>query len=219
MENIDKIYYINLDHRTDRKAEIEQEFASHFGGTILEHRVERFPAIKHNQGLFGCSISHLEVIKRAKANCAKYIIVFEDDFKFLVSKEIFAENINALFQQVDNGLDFKVIMLAYNAMNRFEVRENAMNRFEVRENALLDSTTDVQTCAGYLVNSKYFDELIQCWEHGVQMYQETGQDWIYCCDQYWKKLQKEKWYLFKTRIGKQRAGFSDCGQRVIDYNF
>jgi len=150
----------------------------------------------------------LEVIKRAKANCAKYIIVFEDDFKFLVSKEIFAENINALFQQVDNGLDFKVIMLAYNAMNRSEIPNNT----------LLDITTESQTCAGYLVNSKYFDELIQCWEHGVHMYEETGQDWIYSCDQYWKKLQKEKWYLFKTRIGKQRAGFSDCGQRVIDYN-
>jgi GR25 family glycosyltransferase involved in LPS biosynthesis len=208
MENIDKIYYINLDHRIDRRTEIEHEFASHFRSTILEHRVERFPAIKHNQGLLGCSISHLEVIKRAKANGAKYIIVFEDDFEFLVSKEIFAENINTLFKQVENGLDFKVIMLAYNAMNRFEVKENA----------LLDSTTDVQTCAGYLVNGKYFDELIQCWEHGVHMYEETGQDWIYCCDQYWKNLQKEKWYLFKTRIGKQRAGFSDCGKTFTDYN-
>ena len=208
MENIDKIYYINLDHRIDRRTEIEHEFASHFRSTILEHRIERFPAIKHNQGLLGCSISHLEVIKRAKANGAKYIIVFEDDFEFLVSKEIFAENINALFKQVENGLDFKVIMLAYNAMNRFEVNDNA----------LLDSTTDVQTCAGYLVNGKYFDELIQCWEHGVHMYEETGQDWIYCCDQYWKNLQKEKWYLFKTRIGKQRAGFSDCGKNFNDYN-
>lgn len=208
MENIDKIYYINLDHRIDRRTEIEHEFSSHFRGTILEHRIERFPAIKHTLGLLGCSISHLEVIKRAKANGAKYIIVFEDDFEFLVSKEIFAENINTLFKQVENGLDFKVIMLAYNAINRFEVRENA----------LLDSTTDVQTCAGYLVNGKYFDELIQCWEHGVHMYEETGHDWIYCCDQYWKNLQKEKWYLFKTRIGKQRAGFSDCGKNFTDYN-
>ena len=208
MENIDKIYYINLDHRIDRRTEIEHEFASHFRSTILEHRIERFPAIKHNQGLLGCSISHLEVIKRAKANGAKYIIVFEDDFEFLVSKEIFAENINKLFKLVENGLDFKVIMLAYNAMNRFEVNDNA----------LLDSTTDVQTCAGYLVNGKYFDELIQCWEHGVHMYEETGQDWIYCCDQYWKNLQKEKWYLFKTRIGKQRAGFSECGKTFTDYN-
>jgi GR25 family glycosyltransferase involved in LPS biosynthesis len=208
MENIDKIYYINLDHRTDRRTEIENEFASHFGGTILEQRIERFPAIKHQNGLFGCSISHLEVIKRAKASGSKYVIVFEDDFEFLVSKEIFTENINTLFQQVNNGLDFKVVMLAYNAINRSEIPNNT----------LLDITTESQTCSGYLVNSKYFDELIQCWEHGVQLYAITGQEWIYCCDQYWKNLQKEKWYLFKTRLGKQRPGFSDNAQAYCNHN-
>lgn len=207
MENIDKIYYINLDHRIDRRTEIETEFATHFGGTILEHRIERFPAIKHNQGLLGCSISHLEVIKRARDSGAKYIIVFEDDFEFLVSKETLEANITSLFQQVENGLDFKVVMLAYNAMNRAEIPNND----------LLDITTEVQTCAGYLVNSKYFDELISCWEYGVHMYQHIGQEWIYCCDQYWKILQKEKWYLFKTRIGKQRAGFSDNAQRYCNH--
>lgn len=209
MDNIDKIYYINLDHRTDRKEQFEHQITTHFANSILEPRIERFPAIKHEQGLLGCSISHLEVIKKARQTDSKYIIVFEDDFEFLVSRETFLSNLNQLFQQVETGgLDFKVVMLAYNANNRAEIENNY----------LLDSTTDVQTCSGYLVNSKYFDELIACWEEGVKMYQATGRDWIYCCDQYWKKLQKEKWFLFKTRIGKQRAGFSDCGKRIVDYN-
>jgi len=209
MDNIDKIYYINLDHRTDRKEQFENQITTHFKDSILESRIERFPAIKHEQGLLGCSMSHLEVIKKARQTDAKYILVFEDDFEFIVSRETFLTNLEQLFQQVEtNGLDFKVIMLAYNANNRAEIYAND----------LLDYTTDVQTCAGYLVNSKYFDELITCWEEGVKMYQETGKDWIYCCDQYWKKLQKEKWFLFKTRIGKQRAGFSDCGLKYVDYN-
>ena len=208
MDNIDKIYYINLDYRTDRKEQFEHQIITHFANSILEPRIERFPAIKHEQGLLGCSISHLEVIKKARQTDAKYIIVFEDDFEFLVSRETFLSNLNQLFQQVETGgLNFKVVMLAYNANNRVEIENNY----------LLDSTTDVQTCSGYLVNSKYFDELIACWEEGIKMYQETGRDWIYCCDQYWKKLQKEKWFLFKTRIGKQRAGFSDCGLKFVDY--
>lgn len=208
MEYIDKIYYINLDHRTDRKIEIENELNTHFTSDD-QHKIIRFPAIKHEQGLLGCSMSHLEVIKHARASNAKYIIVFEDDFEFLVSMEIFNDNITKLFQQVnENNLDFKVVMLAYNAINTYEIPNND----------LLYATTNVQTCAGYLVNSKYFDELITCWEYGVAMYQQTWQDWIYCCDQYWKKLQNEKWYLFKTRIGKQRAGYSDCGKRNVDYN-
>ena len=208
MENIGKIYYINLDHRIDRRTEIEGEFASHFGGTILEHRIERFPAIKHQQGLFGCSLSHLEVIKRARKSGAKYVIIFEDDFQFIVSKEIFKANIDAFFHQVANGLDFKIVMLAYNAINRAEIPGNT----------LLDITTEAQTCAGYLVNGAYFDELIRCWEEGVHMYAKTGQEWIYCCDQYWKILQKEKWYLFKMRIGRQRPGFSDNAQAYCDHN-
>lgn len=210
MDNIDKIYYINLDYRTDRKEQFENQITTHFKDSILESRIERFPAIKHEKGLLGCSMSHLEVIKKASQTNSKYIIVFEDDFEFIVSRETFLSNLKQLFQQVEtetSGLDFKVVMLAYNANNRVEIENNN----------LLDSTTDVQTCAGYLVNSKYFDELIACWEEGVKMYQETGRDWIYCCDQYWKKLQKEKWFLFKTRIGKQRAGFSDCGLKFVDY--
>lgn len=211
MDNIDKIYYINLDYRTDRKEQFENQITTHFKDSILESRIERFPAIKHEKGLLGCSMSHLEVIKKARQTNSKYILVFEDDFEFIVSRETFLSNLEQLFQQVEteiSGLDFKVVMLAYNANNRTEIENNK----------LLDSTTDVQTCAGYLVNSKYFDELIACWEEGVKMYQETGRDWIYCCDQYWKKLQKEKWFLFKTRIGKQRAGFNDCGKRIVDYN-
>jgi len=211
MDKIDKIYYINLDYRTDRKEQFENQITTHFKDSILESRIEHFPAIKHEQGLLGCSMSHLEVIKKARNTNAKYIIVFEDDFEFLVSREAFLSNLKQLFHQVEtetSGFDFKVVMLAYNANNRFEIENND----------LLDSTTDAQTCAGYLVNSKYFDELIACWEEAVKMYQVTGRDWIYCCDQYWKKLQKEKWFLFKTRIGKQRAGFSDCSNRIVDYN-
>lgn len=208
MNNIDKIYYINLEHRIDRKKQFEQQITTHFKDSILETCIERFPAIKHNQGLLGCSMSHLEVIKKAKQACARYIIVFEDDFEFIVSREIFETNLEQLFEHVKAvGFDFKVVMLAYNTNNRLEIENNN----------LLDSSSDVQTCSGYLVNSKYFDELIQCWEEGVKMYQQTGKDWIYCCDQYWKKLQKEKWFLFKTQIGKQRAGFSDCGQCMVDY--
>jgi GR25 family glycosyltransferase involved in LPS biosynthesis len=216
MENIDKIYYINLDHRLDRKKQFEQQIESHLqnnantnANILLDSRIERFAAIENIQGLLGCSMSHLEVIKKAKQANARYILVFEDDFEFIVSKDIFENNITNLFKLVNAGLDFKVVMLAYNAQNIFPCNDIC--------NALLYKTTDVQTCAGYLVNSAYFDELIECWSEGVKLYQETGQDWIYCCDQYWKKLQKEKWFLFKTRIGKQCAGFSDCGKRFTDY--
>ena len=76
---IDKIIYINLDKRTDRKAEIEQE---------LQHnnlRFERFPAIQTPEGCIGCSLSHLQVVKLAKERGYNNILILEDDFMFLSS--------------------------------------------------------------------------------------------------------------------------------------
>ena len=60
--NIDKIIYINLDKRQDRKTEIENELISK---ELLNF--ERFLAIETpGFGILGCSQSHLEVLKLAK---------------------------------------------------------------------------------------------------------------------------------------------------------
>ena len=42
MNNIDKIYYINLEHRTDRKEQFEKQITTHFANSILESRIELF---------------------------------------------------------------------------------------------------------------------------------------------------------------------------------
>ena len=64
MENIDKIIYINLDRRLDRKQEIAQEFDKM---NISKEKIIRFSAInnKSRPGV-GCTESHLEVLKLAK---------------------------------------------------------------------------------------------------------------------------------------------------------
>jgi glycosyl transferase family 25 len=202
---IDKIFYINLDSRTDRREHFESHVIPYFKD--LELRLERFPAIQNSNGAIGCSLSHLAILKKAKQEGYRYCLILEDDFQFLVSKEVFYEQLHNLFnlvQQKESPLDFKVIMLAYNAIN-----QEPFNDF-------LDKTTNAQTTAGYIVNSAYYDELITCWEEGYQLFLQTGQHWNYSCDQYWKQLQKEKWFLFKTRIGRQIAGYSDCGKRYLD---
>lgn len=205
MENIDKILYINLEKRTDRKDEIETELKTHLTEDDYSNKVERFDAILNlDSGSLGCVRSHIETLKLARSRNYKYIIIFEDDFEFIIEKDEFYNNINELFKMVNNGLEFKVVMLSYNALNRFDY------------NNLLDLTTDVQTASGYLVNCKYLDALINCIEEGEHMLRLTGKHWIYMNDQIWKQLQGDKWYLFKTRMGKQRAGFSDIGKCFYD---
>ena len=107
---IDKIIYINLDHRTDRKKEIENELEK-----FNLKNYERFPAIKHINGAIGCSKSHLEIIKNAKQQGYKNILVLEDDFEFLVSKDQFYDQLYKLLQT-----PFDVSLLAYSTPYLYE---------------------------------------------------------------------------------------------------
>jgi GR25 family glycosyltransferase involved in LPS biosynthesis len=76
----DGIYCINLDERRDRWANAVSEF-SKIG--ILD-RVKRFPAIKHSDGSLGCTLGIVSILKIAKENNFKNVLIFEDDVKFIV---------------------------------------------------------------------------------------------------------------------------------------
>lgn len=76
----DEIYCINLDERTDRWQHAQLEFEK---AGILD-RVIRFSAIKHEDGRLGIIKSNLAIIKIAKEKKLKNVLVFEDDFKFIV---------------------------------------------------------------------------------------------------------------------------------------
>ena len=85
---IDHIFYINLEERVDRKNLIEIELNK------FDLKYERFPAIKDEMGIYGCGLSHLSVLKLAKERGYKNVLIFEDDFTFLVSKEEFETFLN-----------------------------------------------------------------------------------------------------------------------------
>lgn len=198
-QNIDKIIYINLDKRADRKEEIENEL-NHFAIT----NYERFPAIETaGFGILGCSNSHLEVLKLAKERGYKNILILEDDFQFLVTKEVFEEELTKLFE-----IDFDVCMLSYN-----------LNDGRECEYPFLWKAHDVQTASGYIVNSTFYDSLIHVYEESTRMLEQTRMHWLYANDQSWKILQPQNnWYCFKTRIGKQRDGFSDNANSFVIYD-
>ena len=204
---LDAIYYINLEHRTDKRHHIETNVLPYFEGTPLETRIERFPAIYHQNGAIGCSLSHLEVAKKAKRNGTRYYLVFEDDFEFLINKSEFQTWLTSLFTPPQ--LDFKVVMLAYNALHS----EPFYN------SNILNWSNNAQTTAGFIVNCVYIDELIACWENGINRFLETGEHWNWACDQCWKLLQKEKWFISAVRIGKQKPAISDIGQQWVEPNF
>ena len=94
--HIDKIFYINLDKRDDRKTEIDNELKN-YG---LYDKVERITAFHTpGQGILGCTMSHLHAIKLAKERNYSNVLILEDDFQFTISKENFEKQLQLFFRK------------------------------------------------------------------------------------------------------------------------
>jgi GR25 family glycosyltransferase involved in LPS biosynthesis len=137
------------------------------------------------------------VLKLAKARGYKNVLVFEDDFTFLIPKEHFWSLLEQALKEAPN---YDVIMLGYNVIQSEEFSPTLMKVLEA------------QAGSAYLVNETMYDALISVWDEGTKMLFETGEHWLYASDQAWKVLQPHaKWYALTTRVGKQRPSFGNTG--------
>lgn len=189
------MFYINLESRTDRRQQFEDECRK------MNIEVERFPAIQRTPGALGCSYSHYSVIKLAKERGYPSVMIFEDDFEFLVSKEQFEDVLAHLPH------DYDVVMMSYN-LQREEPYNNRFGR-----------ALEVQTASGYIVSSKFYDALLSTWEVSLAEYEKQPHcHWLFINDQSWKPLQPQsRWYYSLLRVGKQRASWSDISNDFVDY--
>ena len=201
---LDRIFYINLEYRKDRKEEIETELQKY----DLLNKSERFIGFHvPTQGILGCSKSHLSVLKLAKERGYKNILILEDDFEFVVCKEEFERNLSDFFE---SGLEYNVCMISFNLL---EKSEEIVEKCPVVRRVL-----NGQTASGYIVNNTYLDTIIALYEWSCPLLEETKEHWNYANDQCWKTLQKtDKWFHFIERMGKQRSGFSDNSMEFIEY--
>jgi len=108
----EEIYCINLDHRTDRWQLAQEEFKK-LG--ILD-RVQRFSAIKHDDGRVGVIKSNLEIVKIAKQKNLKNVLVFEDDVKFIFENNPL-DNLEKAIKQSKNH-KWKLFYLGANTHNK-----------------------------------------------------------------------------------------------------
>lgn len=200
-KNISKIIYINLNKRPDRRTEIEYELDS-FGLSY-----ERFEAIETpGIGILGCGYSHLCVLKMAKEKGYENVLILEDDFMFVVSKENFEKQLTDFFNL---NIDYDVCMLSYNLIRHDPTQINDNFLYKLLE---------AQTASGYLVNKKYYDTLINLYEHAMPLLSTTREHWNYANDQVWKKNQeKDNWFCFINRIGVQRPSYSDNIEKYMDH--
>lgn len=190
------VFYINLAKRTDRRVLMEKELM------YVGLSGERFEGIEMKPGIVGCGYSHLGVLKYARDMGLENVLIFEDDFEFLVDKETFWSHVNRFF---DMNIPYDVLMFSYNVEK------------SVPFNDLLFKVEAVTTASAYVVHSYFYDALIDLYEKNLPLLQSTGKHWIYANDQIWKCLQPAaKWYAFNTRLGRQRGSFSDNSLEFMD---
>lgn len=201
MENIEHIFYINLDKREDRRKEIEIELKR------MELDAERFSGIYYPppKGIVGCTKSHLSVILLAKERKYKNVLILEDDLVFLKTRKELDEKMSILFEK---KADFDVCFLAYH-LHKGEVD---------KEHPFLIKAEYAATASAYIINEHYYDKLIDLYVDCIPKLDQTMEHWKYANDQAWKVLQeKDNWYCFTDRLGRQRDGFSDNANRRLTY--
>lgn len=197
MNQIQNIVYINLDRRTDRRLEMEQQ--------LLEMGLsgERFAAIQTDPGVIGCAQSHLAVLELARDRGWDHVLVLEDDFMFLLNREGVDRQLNEFF---DLKIPYDVLMFGYNIKNSEPY------------NHVICRAVDVQSATGYLVHSRFFDSLIHTFRESIPLLISTGKHWLYTNDQSWKCLQPiSQWFCMNVKLGRNRPGYSDLGGRYIDH--
>jgi GR25 family glycosyltransferase involved in LPS biosynthesis len=142
LQDIKHIFYINLEHRIDRKQHVETELTN-----IGLQEFSRFNAIKMPNGALGCSMSHLKCLQTAKENSWPHVLIVEDDILFL-NKDVFINQINTFFKKhID---DWNVLLISGNNIPPYQVIDDTCVK-----------VTTCQTTTGYLVKANYYDKLIQ----------------------------------------------------------
>ena len=200
LEDIKNAFYINLDHRTDRKEHVTNQLTN-----LGLQGFERFNAIKMENGAVGCSMSHLKILQTAVQNNWDHVLIVEDDITFL-DLDLFKANFETFLQR--NGNNWDVILLAGNNMPPYDVVDDVCIKVK-----------RCQTTTGYLVNGHYIKKLMENVKMGLtQLMYKPASHAMYAIDKFWFLLQAvDKWYLIIPPTVVQREDYSDIEKRRTNY--
>jgi GR25 family glycosyltransferase involved in LPS biosynthesis len=199
IQDIKHVFYINLASRPDRKQHIESQLHN-----IGIQHFERFNAIKLANGALGCSMSHLKCLETAKKEGWPHLLIVEDDILFL-NPELFTSQLN---QFLSKHSHWDVVLIAGNNIPPYEKIDDTCIRVKT-----------CQTTTGYLINSHYYDILINNFREGInKLMSSPDKHVLYAIDKYWFQLQeKDKWYLIIPLSVTQREDYSNIENRPTNY--
>lgn len=204
MDKIDKIFYINLEKRTDRRVEIENELIHKFNYISAE----RFIGIPYEQGIYGCTMSHICLFRKMIENNWDTMMVFEDDAQLLTDRVSIDSHIHMFLK--DDQLD---ILCIGNSCGDNKPYNELMNR-----------CFNTQTTSCYVIKKKFVKALLECYffdlskaltlpENSQELEKHIGY-----IDTAWFPLQYTRYFMMpKIRQVLQRPSYSDIQHKMTDY--
>lgn len=209
----DKIFYINLDSRVDRREFMESQFIKY------NIEAERFPAVnitkEENENLIkngcvfydsdrpeyaprikSCTISHLHVLLKAKMMMYKNYLVLEDD-------SLFDDNIVEELQKSIEDLKNKNWDIFYLGCNPLEYYKDTDN---------LGRVIRTLTTHAFAVNQKFYDTILT----NANFFKGYP-----CIDGYLSNLGKNKSnniYMSLKNLAIQKEDYSDIENSNVNYN-
>jgi GR25 family glycosyltransferase involved in LPS biosynthesis len=159
---VDEAYYINLDYRTDRREFMENQLKS----LGLVDFIKRVPGVnvfdkteyirEDNDKMFlagqACSLAHKNVIRMAKENGSKNVLILEDDALFYDCESY--KGLDIIEKSLDN----------LSKIDNWEIFYLGSNIFDKELNLVDDNLIKCECCVslqGYIVNHTCFDKILE----------------------------------------------------------
>jgi glycosyl transferase, family 25 len=195
-------YYINLNHRTDRKEHMEQLKHTH----PFFKNIERMEAVVNKRGDIGCSLSHIKCLNELLKRNKECYLIMEDDFCILNE-----DNFNGFmlgFDKIKNDTNWDIITLTPRG-------DTIVKNYNQGFHKIINT----QTTTGYIIKHNFIKRLLEVYNKGVEQLMENGAPGLYSLDQCWKPLQLESNFIYYENIyGGQLPSYSDIEKIVVDYN-
>jgi hypothetical protein len=198
---IEKWYYINLAHRTDRDTHIRKELGV---AGILDSDIERVDAIYHERGAYGCAQSHAKAMKLGLDAGWRTFAIVEDDFTI--------RDHGSFLSQIEAAPKFDIFLGALGNINLHTVPYGPTYCRVLR----------AQTASCYAVTREYAPTLCANFAESVNLlsdeFEHKSNNWL-ALDDHWKRLQPHAlWISIRPALGYQREDYSDIEKKDVSYN-
>lgn len=203
---IEKVIYINLESRPDRRDDILDELEEI---EIPHHKIIRFDAIEKTPGFLGCALSHAAVMKMIMDNGWGPVLVVEDDNSFYSDDEHIRQA--NIFLSSLQEKDWDVALLGGNYYFVYDHQPEIYSlslKFSYCTNA-------------YIVNRGYAETLYHTFNDSVQrITADIEPSERKSIDVVWnERMAKDNWFGLYPCIAYQKRGFSDIRGALLDYEY